>query len=90
MHVADLDGSPEIRNNGRWNATVTVVIHDQDHIAVDAATVSGGWSAGAKGSGSCTTDAFGMCSITKKNISGNSPSVTFTVTNATHSHADDT
>ena len=27
-----------------------------------------------------------MCSITKKNISGNSSSVTFTVTDATHSH----
>ena len=86
MHVGDLDGSSNPRNNGRWNATVTVTLHDQDHNPVEAATVNGTWSAGANGSGSCTTDNFGMCSITKKNISGNSLTVTFTVANATHSH----
>ena len=86
MHIADLDGFSEIRNNGRWNATVTVTLHDQDDSPISGATVDGGWSDGANGSGSCTTEASGVCSITKKNISGNSPSVTFTVTNASHSH----
>ena len=89
MHIANLDGSSEMRDNGRWNATVTVTLHDQFDSPVSAATVDGGWSTGANGSGSCTTDVFGTCSITKKNISGNSPSVTFTVTNATHSHTYD-
>ena len=89
MHVGDLNRSSQMRNNGRWNATVTVTLHDENHNPVNAATVDGGWSAGANGSGSCTTDAFGTCSITKKNISGNNATVTFTVTDSTHSHTYD-
>jgi hypothetical protein len=85
VHVGDLDGSatPAARG-GKWNATVTITIHDSGEEAVANATVNGSWSAGANGSGSCVTTASGQCSITRNSIRRNSASVTFTVTSVTH------
>ena len=68
----------------RRAATVTVTIHDLGHSPVADATVVGNWSAGANGSGSCTTDASGECSITRNNINRNRSSVTFTVNDVSH------
>jgi FtsP/CotA-like multicopper oxidase with cupredoxin domain len=85
MHVGDLDGSTSIgRGGNKWNATVTITVHDNSDSPVASATVSGSWSAGASGSGSCTTDGSGQCSIIKNNINKNSSSATFTIDNVTH------
>lgn len=84
MHVGDLDGSTASANGGRWNATITIVIHDGNEAPLANATVNGSWSGGASGSDSCITNGSGQCSITKNNISRNSSSATFTVTNVTH------
>lgn len=84
MHVGDLDGSSSLSNGGKWSAIVTITVHDSNHNPVANATVSGAWSAGASGSGSCTTNAGGQCTIAKNNINKNATSVTFTVSNATH------
>jgi hypothetical protein len=65
----------------RWNATVTVKVLDQNGAPVSGATVSGTWSNGTSGGGNCTTNASGLCSITRLNIRNQSNSVTFTVTN---------
>ena len=85
MHVGNLDGSSAPGGQGnKWSATVTITVHDSGEAAVSNATVSGSWSNGTNGSGSCVTNASGQCSITKNNIKGNSSSVTFTVTGVSH------
>jgi hypothetical protein len=82
MHVGDLDGDRS--SQGRtWTAIVTVVVHDGLHGPVSAATVSGAFSAGGKGAGSCVTGSAGSCTIVKSRL--RSPSVTFTVGNVTRS-----
>ncbi|MFZ0544488.1 MAG: hypothetical protein WAM60_03585 [Candidatus Promineifilaceae bacterium] len=82
IHVGDLDGSATIDGN-RWSATVTITTLDAAGNPVANATVNGSWSNGANGSASCITDTLGQCSVTRNNIRGNRPSVTFTVTNVT-------
>jgi hypothetical protein len=84
MHVGDLDGSSVSSGNG-WNATVTMKIHNQSENPVSGAVISGSWSNGATGSGTCTTNTSGQCSITKTGIRNSSNSVSFTVTNVTQS-----
>ncbi len=85
IHVGDLDGaSADAGRGGKWNATVTITVHDSGHATVDGATVDGSWSNGANGSGSCLTNGSGQCSITKNNINKNSSSATFTVTGVSH------
>ncbi len=80
VHVGDLDGSGAPAPRGRWEATVSVLVHSGSEAPVAGATVSGNWSAGANGSGSCVTDGTGRCSVAKTNIKGNVSGVTFTVT----------
>jgi uncharacterized protein (TIGR03437 family) len=84
MHVGDLDGIITSGTNGRWKATITITVHADGHMPVAEATVTGSWSAGAKGSSLCTTNSSGQCEVTKKNIKSKSSSVTFTVTDVTH------
>ncbi len=79
MHVGDLDGAAAAAPRNRWNATVTITVHDAAHAPVPGATVEGSWSDGANGGGSCSTDASGRCTITKNNIKGNTAGATFTV-----------
>ncbi|MCO5204182.1 MAG: hypothetical protein M9928_04090 [Anaerolineae bacterium] len=84
MHVEALSGATSSSNGGKWNAIITVTIGDAGHGAVANATVTGVWSSGANGSGSCVTNASGQCDIVKNNINKNSSSATFTVTDVTH------
>jgi PKD repeat protein len=80
-HVGDLDGSSADDGRG-WIATVTVDVHDSAELPVEGVTVEGTWSNGTSGTGTCTTDASGSCSITRDRIRDAQPSVTFTVTAA--------
>jgi PKD repeat protein len=81
MHVGDLDGSSVPAPRNRWEATVTIEVHDGAHAPLLGATVTGTWSVG--GSSSCTTGADGRCSVTKGNLKSNLDSVTFTVDDVT-------
>jgi PKD repeat protein len=63
---------------------VTLTVHDQDHNPVAGATISGTWSGGASGSGSCLTGAGGACSILSPKIATAQPSITFAVDGVTH------
>lgn len=85
MHVGDLDASASTARGGKWNAIVTITVHDAGDNPVANATVSGTWSAGASGSDTCVTNGSGQCNITKNNINRNRASVTFTVDNVTAS-----
>jgi hypothetical protein len=70
-------------NSKRWDATVEAQAVDAGGEPVSNATVSGTWSTG--GSGSCTTDSSGICSLTKTRIKTSVPSVAFTVNDVAHS-----
>ncbi len=85
VHLGALSGSSTPANKGRWDAVAIVTIHDPGHAAVSMATVTGSWSNGANGSGSCVTNGSGQCSIEKNNNKKNVGSVTFTVTGVTGS-----
>ena len=74
VFISGLSGSgTRTDSRGRWDATVSVTLN----VAVAGANVSGSWSGGAKGGGSCTTNGSGQCSITKNRI--RSSSATFTI-----------
>ena len=83
MHLGDLDGTSAPGAPGRWNATVTITVHDASHNPVAGITVSAAWSSGATGTGSCVTNASGQCALTKTGIRNSINSVTLSVTNAT-------
>ena len=84
MHVGDLDGTSRVVNKNFWSATVTITVHDANEAPVANASVTGTWSGGYKGTGTCVTGSTGQCSLTSGNIrTATSPSVTFTVTNVT-------
>jgi hypothetical protein len=86
MHVGDLDGAASNTTSTRWQARVTITVHDANHAPVASAVVSGAWSNGTTGTASCTTGASGQCTVTKSNLArARVASVTFTVNNVTKS-----
>ena len=86
MHIGALSGLGIPGSRGKWNAAVTITIHNSAHTALANATVSGTWSNGASGSGSCTTDSSGICSVTKNNLKTSTvSSVKFTVNTVSRS-----
>jgi hypothetical protein len=84
VHIGDLDGSATSQRSN-WTASVSVTTHDEAHAAVAGATVSGNWSGGATGSGSCVTTVSGTCTVTKSGIRKKSSTATFTVSSVSHS-----
>ena len=86
VHVGDLDGSNST-SRSKWNAIVTVLVHDNYEAPVSGATVYGSWSNGASGTGSCVTDANGLCQIEKSGLNANkAASVAFSVTDVTQAN----
>jgi len=84
MHVGDLDGTKDVKGkSGRWEVSVTVTIHDENHNLVDNATVAGEWSGASSGTISGTTGSDGTVTFSTGNMASGD-SVTFTVTNVTH------
>ena len=79
LHVGDLDGSASPGNHGRWNANVTISVHDGSEMLVPGVSVSGNWSGDASGSASCQTGSSGSCTVALTNLKSNASSVTFTV-----------
>jgi hypothetical protein len=84
LHIGDLDGFSN-PNSNRWDAHVQITAHTVDEIPVAGATVTGTWSGGVSGNGTCITDSLGKCSLSMISIRGNLNNVTFTVNSAAHS-----
>lgn len=84
MHVGDLDGA-SINNGSTWTAQVTILVVDNNGTPVANATVSGNWSNGASGSANCSTNSSGLCTVSIGGIHKRNGSVTFMVSNVTHS-----
>ncbi len=84
-HIGDLDAYGSNESGGRWQAHVTVTVHDGNDDPVANATVSGAWVAGVSGSASCTTNAAGTCTVTSAKVKKSQvSSITFTVTGVSH------
>ena len=81
MQVGDLDGGATVQTR-TWTAIVSVLVEDPSQVPVSSATVTGTFSAGAKGTGTCTTGSSGTCTVTKPRL--RSGSVAFSVTGVTH------
>ncbi len=84
VHVTDLDADSALSGVGKWDAFVTITVRVQEGHPVAGATVFGSWSNGANGSGNCTTDAAGKCTVEKKKIKTNIGDVTFHVDEITY------
>jgi serine protease AprX len=84
MHIGDLDGAGTQIDKNNWQATVLVLVVDQDGLPLADATVSGTWSGGYSGAAACTTAADGTCSLTTGSIFKNDLSATFTAGDVTH------
>jgi hypothetical protein len=83
IHVGDLDASSSL-SRSKWNATVTIYVHDASENLVSNATVTGQWSNGASGTVTCVTTSSGFCLVTKTSLNSNTTNVTFTVSDVTH------
>lgn len=83
-HVGDLDGAVASASKQIWRGTVTVTLHDAAEAVVSGATMSGRWSGSYSGTGTCTTNAAGECSVSTGNINAKKGTATFTVTGVTH------
>lgn len=78
VHVGDLDGSVSYQGP-RWEASVTITVHDETDAPVAGAVVSVTASGALNGTGSCTTNSAGSCGLTTGGMK-NGTSETFTVT----------
>jgi hypothetical protein len=78
-HIGDLDGSAA-GNKSTWMALPTVTVHNANHVAVAGAVVTGTWSGGAAGSGTCTTGGNGTCVVVSRSLRKKDSVATFTVT----------
>jgi hypothetical protein len=82
LHIGDLDASTTSTKAG-WSAQAAIAVHSGTHASVAGAKVTGSWSGGYTGSGSCTTDAAGRCQVATGSISKKSASTKFTVSGVT-------
>jgi hypothetical protein len=69
VHVGDLDRTSVNTSGSQWSASVTVTVHDNNHSPVPGATVTVAWVLGGNGGTSCTTNASGVCTVTRTGIS---------------------
>ena len=77
LHVAALDSFSEL-NRSRWDAFVTITVHDQNGTPVNGAAVAGSWDTGNSSSG--VTDAAGKCTLSNTRLKTSIASTIFTVT----------
>jgi hypothetical protein len=82
LHIGDLDSSGT-SSGSKWNALVTITVHDVNHNPVAGASVTGVWSGSFSGSAACTTDSSGQCTVSKRSLKSSKPSITFTIGNVT-------
>ena len=82
VHVGDLDGSRTAAQKS-WSANVTIGLHTENHGGAAGVTVTGVWDDGSPGT--CTTDGYGRCSLSRGATPPKMSSVSFTVIGATHS-----
>jgi hypothetical protein len=85
LHVGSLSGSGVKLSGPNWQAVVTILVVDNNGSPVSAATVTGAWSNGFTGTGSCVTSASGSCTVQTTSMHNRVGGVTFAVTGIAHS-----
>jgi PKD repeat protein len=80
IHVADLDGAGTAVQS-KWNATVTISIHDSSHATVAGVVVTGFWNDGT--SATCTTTGDGRCAVIKSGLL-KTAKASFSISNLSH------
>ena len=86
LHVGDLDAFALPGTTGRWNARVTIYVHNQAEALMPGAIVTGIWSDGATGAATCTANTAGSCNVSTSGLRvGVVNSVRFTVTGLSRS-----
>jgi hypothetical protein len=83
MHVGNLSAVSVKTGGPNWQAKVTVLVLDNNGSAVSGVDISGTWSNGYSGGGTCTTSS-GTCTVSTPNLHNRVGSVTFTVDSLTH------
>jgi hypothetical protein len=78
VHIGDMDGS-SAGSKSTWTALLTLTVHSPDHLPVAGAVVTGTWSGGAAGSGTCTTGTDGTCVVVSSSVRKRDSVATFTV-----------
>lgn len=78
-HVVDLDDVTMVSSGG-WQPQVAVTVRDSNGLDVEGATVSGTFS-GQIGTATCTTGAYGECTLVGDSLKQKVKSAAFTVTN---------
>jgi hypothetical protein len=84
MHVGAMSGS-STSTGSTWTAHASITIRDDQDNLVSNATVSGNWSDGTTGAGTCPTNGTGACTISRTGIAKRTGTVLFTVSGVTHS-----
>jgi hypothetical protein len=86
IHLGDLDWASQNTSATQWSGSVTITVHDTNENPVAGATVTGVWvTLSGSGSGSCTTNASGQCTVTRTGLSqANTASVLYAVLLVAH------
>ena len=80
MWISGLAGSSASTARRSWTATVTITVAGSPSAPGAGVTVTGAWSGGTSGSGTCITDGSSSCSVTSASMSTKKASATFSVT----------
>jgi PKD repeat protein len=83
LWIGEMNGSSAPVGRKTWAATVTIGVDGGSGSPVGGVTVTGTWSGGTSGSGTCVTDTRGQCSITSSSANIKKASITFTVNSLT-------
>jgi hypothetical protein len=85
MHVGDLDASAAAAAKQTWHGAVSIAIHSASESPVSGTVVRGTWSGAVGGSGMCTTNVTGSCSIATGNINiKKGAAATLTISSVNH------
>lgn len=76
VHVGGLDAFAA-NNRNRWDAHVTITVHDQNNAPASNALVDGSWGTG--GSSTCMTGQDGRCTLSNTRLKTSVDSVTFKI-----------
>jgi hypothetical protein len=83
LGIADLDAR-SVSLNEASAVEVTVTVYDDTNTPIPNAQVTGLFSNGYDGTGTCVTDHSGVCTIVSGSITPGTPAVTFSITDISH------
>ena len=84
-HIGDIEGTAKLKRRDKWQAYVTVTVHDAGHGPVHRADVEATWtSSDGMDTVTCRTRADGTCKFRSPRFDSSVSDVTFGVTGISH------